>query len=44
MKIIKLVEMEKNVWTAELQGGDVVKIVCRDGQNPEDVLKESEPE
>lgn len=44
MKIIKLIEIEKNVWIAELQGGDVVKIVCRDGQDPEDVLNESEPE
>lgn len=44
MKIIKLNEIEQNVWTAELQGGDVVKIVCRDGQDPEEVLKESEPE
>ena len=44
MKVIKLTKIEENIWTAELQGGDIVKIVCRDGQTPEEVLKESEPE
>lgn len=44
MRIINLTEICGNIWIAELQGGEVVKVVCRDGQTPEEVLEESEPE
>ena len=44
MIILSMVEIAENVWSVQLDNGETVRVFCRDGQGPEEVLKESEPE
>ena len=44
MKILSMSEISIGVWSVLLDSGEQVTVFCRDGQNPEEVLKEAESE
>lgn len=44
MKILSMSKIAENTWSVKLDNGETVRVFCRDGQGPEEVLKESEPE
>ena len=44
MKILSMSKIAENIWSVQLDNGETVRVFCRDGQDPEEVLKESEPE
>lgn len=35
---------EGNTWMVQLDTGETIKVACREGQTPEEVLEEAEPE
>ena len=37
------VEGAKNTWMVQLDTGETIKVACREGQTPEEVLEEAEP-
>ena len=37
-------ELTPGVWMVELSSGDTLKVICREGQTPEEVLAEAEPD
>lgn len=44
MMILSMCKIAENTWSVQLGNGATVRVFCRDGQDPEEVLAEAEPE
>lgn len=42
--IVDKKEITPGVWMVQLDTGETIKVACREGQTPEEVLEEAEPE
>lgn len=42
--IVHKEEVGVDIWICQLSTGETVKVICREGQTPEEVLAEAEPE